>query len=237
MTRFLSLCAMLALAACQAGFGSPPGGPLDEVERLSEVEVVDAETPAIAGTAAPDGAALLGGLLSGLTAGTASAPRKGPDAADVPPATQQPLGTISRTCGLPQSSLGTAIAKVSGYTLYDTVPNATAPRPHYVTGFSDGCARQFSAALATFGDVGTHELIRYAQTRVSLDYSATDQAYEAIKSRFCRVGFRQPCGNRIDALARRTTFLTAYPSFGGAGKWAEYLLSDGAVTAAAIESP
>lgn len=236
MNRPLAVIALLSLPACQAGLGPQSGDPLDGVERLDGVDVQDDQVAAIATTTEPQGAGLLGGLLRGMVGG-GTAPEGIAAARDLPPATQQYLGEIGRTCGLSRSDMGTPVAQASGYTLYDTIPNSTQPRPHYVTGFEDGCARQFSAALATFGDIGTHEMVRYVGTEVKMEYSAADQAYEAVKSGFCRVSFGEPCGGQLDALSRRTTFLTAYDRFGDAGEWAKFLLSDGVVAGAAVESP
>jgi len=235
LNRTLAAIAIFTLSACQAGLGPLSGNPLDGIDRLDDANVSDGQVAAIATTTEPQGAGLLGGLLGGL--GNATVPDGVAAARDVPPATQQSLGAIGRTCGLSRSNMGTPVAQASGYTLYDTIPNSTAPRPHYTTGFDDGCARQFSAALATYGDIGTHEMVRYVDTGITMDYSTADQAYEAIKSGYCRVSYGQRCGCQLDALARRTTFLTAYDRFGDAGEWAKFLLSDGVVAAASVEAP
>ena len=65
--------------------------------------------------------------------------------------------------------------------VYDTMPDTTSQRVHYITGFDDGCPRAFLGALVLPGDVGTHEIVRYSNTRVQLEYSETDKAYESIK--------------------------------------------------------
>lgn len=215
-----------------------PAGPTPAADVSPEGAAEDAAEGSTAApvTAPRRGLAALfgrGPSGSGAGAGAGSAAQDEPD--QVPPNTQQALGEIGRTCDLPTRRLGRKVAEASGYAIYDTIPNSTAPRPHYITGFSDGCARQFTGALVLLGDVGTHEFTRYTRTRADLPYSATDQAYEALKSSFCRVGFGQPCGRRLEALGRRTTFVTAYERFGGAGRWAEFLLSDGAVLATTVE--
>ena len=168
------------------------------------------------------------------SAGT-SEPIEDAVAGQVPPRTIMAFGEIAPTCGMNRREFGTKIAAASGYTIYDTIPNSTAPRPHYITGFNDGCARQFTAALVLMGDVGTHEVVRYSRTRVDLPYSKTDNAYEQIKTSFCRAGFGEPCGSRLERLAKRTTFVTAYESFGAAPIWAEFLLHEGKVAASALE--
>lgn len=175
--------------------------------------------------AAPQG---LGGLFGG---GGGS-----PDIRDVEPGTVLPYGTIGRVCNLPRNRRGTRVAAASGFQVYDTIPNSTAPRPHYITGFSDNCARIFTGALVMTGDVGTHEAVRYLQSNSDIAYTETDNAYEAIKSRVCRVSRGQPCGSRIDQLDRNTTFLTVYESFGGGARWVEILLHDRGVAAIDFKS-
>lgn len=173
-----------------------------------------------------------GGFL-GLFApsGAARVNRTGPDAQVIPYGESVAYGAISTVCDVPNGSLGTLVANVGGFKIYDTIPNATALRPHFITGFDDGCARQFSAALSLTGDVGTHEIVRYMPSNASRPYSGTDTAYEAIKASFCRARHGAPCGNKIDALSNKTTFITAYERFGADARWVEILLHDGAVTA------
>ena len=69
-------------------------------------------------------------------------------------------GAVVAVCGLNARDLGTKVETVSGYTLYDAGGDPAVARTHYLTGFADGCARQFTAAMALFGDVGTHEFVR-----------------------------------------------------------------------------
>jgi len=81
------------------------------------------------------------------------------------------------------------------------------------------------------GDAATHEALRALPPSRSAAASETDAAFEAIKSRVCRVGRGQPCGDRIGALDRNTLFLTVYDRFGSSDRWVEVLLHDGAVAA------
>ncbi|MBL4812901.1 MAG: hypothetical protein JKX69_11230 [Rhodobacteraceae bacterium] len=141
-----------------------------------------------------------------------------------------PWGEIGRVCALRRRDRGTQQGAVAGYRLYDTAPELAAPHTMFLTGFADGCARQFTAALALFGDVGTHELVRYETSARTAPITRTDQAYEAIKAPFCRVAEGAPCGARLDALSRNTVFLTLYPAFGGA-LYADILLHDGEIIA------
>lgn len=224
MRRIILMLAVTGLTACVGGNGSP----FEDVERLSDVDLAeDGDAAAIAASA--DG----GGILSALFGRSDDPPRA---ADEVSPLTPLPFGEVGRTCGLSRSDLGTRIASVSGFEVYDTFPNSTAPRPHYITGFDDRCARQFTAALVLTGDVGTHEIVRYQGSGRNLPYTSTDDAYETIKAQFCGVSRGQPCGNRIDALARSTTFVTAYERFDSSPVWADILLHDGNFVAVSVES-
>lgn len=147
------------------------------------------------------------------------------------------FGTLRPACGATKTELGEVISSTSGFKVYDSDPGGTALRSHYITGFDDGCPQEFLAALVLFGDVGTHEIVRYSQTRVRMDYSETDRAYEEIKSAFCRVDEGEPCGDRLEKLGKVTTFVTAYETFGAGPEWAEFLLHKGRVAAVDLESP
>lgn len=181
----------------------------------------DTETERAAGTPAAEERA--GGLFSGPR-------RSGPDAADVAPGTVLPYGQIARVCDVAASRRGTIIANVSGYQVFDTIPNSNAARPFYVSGFRDGCSRTFTGVMALTGDVGTHEIIRYQPSNSRIAYNATDEEYERIKGRVCSAPRGQPCGRRLDALARNTHFLTVYDRFGGE-RWVEILLHNREVAA------
>jgi hypothetical protein len=167
------------------------------------------------------------------SADSAASPRlsTGPDAQQVAPGTLLPYGQIATVCGQPDSALGTRVAVGSGYELYDSAANSTALRAHYITGFPDGCARIFSAALVLFGDVGTHEVVRYLPSNASMAYSLTDTAYEQVKAAFCSVPAGQPCGRNLDRLAAHTTFVTIYETFGTNPEWGEIFVHDGQVMA------
>lgn len=154
-----------------------------------------------------------------------------PDARTVEPGTALPFGEIARVCNLPGNRRGRQVANVSGFRVYDSIPNSTAARPFYITGFEDGCARIFTAAVVVPADAETHEFIRY-QALTQRPYNDVDNAYEAIKASACRVGRGQPCGGRIRQLSRNLHFLTVYRGFGGSNlTWAEILLHNGEVVA------
>lgn len=164
----------------------------------------------------------------------------GTDGADVPAGSVMPFGAIGRVCGLRTRELGTQVDAAAGYRIYDTIPNSTAPRPFYVTGFDDNCARTFTGAVVVTGDVQTHEFVRYQGSNERIAYTPTDNAYEALKASVCRVGRGQPCGARTDRLNRNTQFITVYNFFGGTfsavpTKWAQILIHDGQLLAVSIK--
>ena len=142
-----------------------------------------------------------------------------------------PFGQLARNCTVSKSEMGRRIGGASGYDVYDTGPDTTRPRTHFLTGFRDGCTRQFTGALVIFGDIGTHELVRYAEVGLDQPYTPTDDAYEAIKASYCRVGRSEPCGRSINRLARTTSFVTIYDSFADNAAWMDILLHKGDVAA------
>ncbi|MGR3500854.1 hypothetical protein [Pseudaestuariivita sp.] len=178
--------------------------------------------------AAPQGG--LGGLFGPRTA------RIDPGAVDgrlVEYGTPVSFGEIVRVCDVTKRQMGKELARYPQrrpvYRLYDSKPSQTGPRPHYITGFSDNCARKFTASLAMFGTPQMHELIRYGQPDKVQPYSDTDTAYEQVKRRVCRVRDRVPCGGRMDQLAKDTVFISTYERFEGSELWANILLHGGEV--------
>lgn len=138
-----------------------------------------------------------------------------------------------RACDVGPRALGQEVARApgGGFRLYDTDPGATVPRTQYLTGFRDGCARRFTAALALFGSPQVHEATRYASGN-DTPYLPTDIAYEKVKNRICGVRRGEFCPEtRTSRLARQATFLTAYPDFGDAGEWLEAFLFKGQLAA------
>jgi len=183
-----------------------------------------------------------GGLLASMFGGgnDVDAPRTGPDAQDVAAGTLLPFGEIARVCDLPASELGTQISNEGGFRVYDPRPKSVDPRSFYITGFDDNCARTFTGAVAVTGDVETHEFVRYRPSNQSVPYSETDNAYETLKNRVCRVGRGEPCGGNTTKLNRDTHFVTVYGFFGGTfsavpTRWAQILVHDGEVLAMSIK--
>lgn len=171
--------------------------------------------------------------LFGLFRSNDTPPRAGaaPDITDqVPFGIVLPFGEVAPICDLSRAQMGTQIGSESGFKLWDSAPGSLTPRTHYITGFGDRCARQFTAALVLFGDVGTHELVRY-RVNNRLAYSATDEAYEVVKAGFCRVERGEECGAKLDRLSNGTVFLSGYERFGTSPVWLNILLSDRALKA------
>ncbi|WP_415919827.1 hypothetical protein [Tateyamaria sp. SN6-1] len=214
----------------------------DKVETvLADVELASLEQPVL--EAEPQKRRGLFGLGGARAPSTAQAarPRSGPDARDVPLGTALPFGEIARVCEAKPRDMGEISAKAArkgrGYVLYDSAPGSASARTFYITGFADNCPRQFTAAIALFGEPVLHEQLRYGLPARDFPYSATDEAYEKVKAQVCNVGRTKPCGSRISRLDKTTTFVTAYENFGENPRWADMLLHDGEVLAAALKKP
>lgn len=196
----------------------------DRPAQQVQVASVDPEAPS-----EPQGRGLFG-LLGG-----ASSTPEGAAEGDIQPGTVLPYGQVARVCGVPASRMGKKIAsfpeKRSRYKLFDSQPGNTAPHTFYLTGFDDGCARQFTASLAVFGSVSMHEQLRYGLPAEVQPYSTTDEAYEDLKRGVCKVPRRKPCGNRIGLLERDTVFLSIYERFDSNAHWTNLLLHDGQLVA------
>jgi hypothetical protein len=242
---------LLFLAGC--------GDPLKDFDRIGDVELaedaaqalptdaevaregffgtdaamgVDEPVAARAEPAAPSGGGFLGGLFGG---GAAS----GSDAAeDVAFGTVLPFGQVGRVCEAKGKDLGALVEKAQarGHALYDYRPGSSAARSYYVTGFSDDCPRQFTAANALFGAPSMYEQLHYGPGGDALPVTSTDQAYEKVKSSFCRSGKGKPCGSRMSALEKTTVFISAYEHFEENARWADILIHDGAIVAASVKS-
>ena len=194
---------------------------LAAVEVTEPVDDLDPETPAARGG--------FFGRMFARNSDEAETPDEPADA--VPIGTFLPYGVIAPVCGIATADMGQKVESVAGYTVYDAGGDTSVPRTHYITGFADGCARQVTAAVVMFGDVGTHEMVRYLTPETALPYTDTDSTYEAIKSSVCRVGHGEPCGAQLDALGRNTVFMTVYETFGTNPEWTNILLHNGDVAA------
>jgi hypothetical protein len=149
-----------------------------------------------------------------------------------------PFGVVGRVCDARNKPLGRRIEKSGpgGYALFDSDPGSTVPHTFYLTGFSDGCPRQFTAAVALLGAPSMHEQLRYGLPGEIHPYSSTDKAYETVKARVCGARRGKPCGAAIKRLERSTVFVSAYERYGAAPRWTDMLVHDGAVLAKAVKT-
>lgn len=165
----------------------------------------------------------------------------GPDAQEVPFGTVLPFGEIARVCDAKGRKIGKLVEQAARrgarYKLYDTAPNSVSPRTFYVKGFKDNCPRQFTASLALFGTPELHEQLRYGLPAKAYPYSATDKAYETVKTQECSVAKSKPCGRRISRLEQTTVFVSAYENFSGNARWADMLIHKGVILAASLKTP
>lgn len=179
------------------------------------------------------------GLFAGLRR-TASTPtrRDGVDAAEVSYGTVLPFGTVARVCEARRKPLGRKVESASarGYKLYDSQPGSAGRRTYYITGFSDGCPRQLTAAHVVLGAPSFYELLHYGPTGAHLVTGETDRAYERVKSRVCGARKGRPCGAKMNTLERNTFFVNAYERLDDNTQWSEMLVHDGAVIAAALKA-
>lgn len=224
-----------------------PSTPVDTAqanEAAAELDVtVAASDPEIinASVVAPAPAPRRGlAALFGRAPDAAPPQRTGPDAEEVPAGTVLPFGQIARVCGLRSSERGRQISNAAGFAIYDTLPSARSPRPFYILGFDDGCARTFTGAVVVPGNIQTHEFVRYQPSNERIEYTQVDNAYEALKASVCRVGRGQPCTSRADRLNRNTQFITVYSFFGGTfssvpTEWAQILIHDGQVLGVSLK--
>lgn len=188
------------------------------VALLSDVDL--AGDPSESGFSTAEDTPTIGGLLRQVLRGGAN----------------EEIEEFKLVCGSRAATFGTEVDQMPdngrGFKLFDSAPGSVTPRDFYLTGFDDGCARQFTAALAMLGSPRMHELVRYDPMRTHIAYSDVDVAYERVKTQVCRVAVGEPCGeNRLSNLERSTAFLTIYETFGSSGNRVEILLHKGDVTA------
>lgn len=154
-----------------------------------------------------------------------------------------PFGSVGTACGLPKKDLGKQVDKfpssgLAKWKLYDTEPTSTQPRVQYITGFSDGCARQFTASLTMFGSPALHEIHRYGAAQKNVPYSASDKAYEKVKAGVCGVGRGKSCpASKAKTMERNTSFVTVYQQFGSSGARMEMFLYNGKIVASETRKP
>lgn len=147
-----------------------------------------------------------------------------------------PYGEIGLACGIRGAALGKEVDRFpergKGYRLFDTKPSTTGPRTHYITGFKDGCPRQFTASLALLESPVLHEQLLAVGNNQEAHSTEADIAFERIRAKVCRIGRGKACPDkRIDEMEKSMAFVTTYERFGGNAKWTEILVHNGSIAA------
>lgn len=222
--------AVLAAIICAGLAGC--SDPLAQLDRITDIDLAEDGTAA---TALPSNAEL---NRSGILAPILSPLPQNDISVDARYRDVMPFGVVGRACDARGKPLGRQIEKSGpgGYALYDSDPGNTAPHTFYLTGFSDGCPRQFTAAVALLGAPSMHEQLRYGLPGETHPFSSTDKAYEQVKARVCGARRGKPCGSAMRRLERSTVFVSAYERYGAVPRWADMLIHDGAVLAKAIKT-
>jgi len=215
----------------------------ESTEQQESAEGADSEIPTetkegdveIAAIAPPKESGSRNGGLFGLFG------QKADPSEQVEPGTILPYGKIGVACAVRGKALGKEVdrfpAKGKGYRLYDSDPSTTQPRTHYLTGFKDGCPRQFTASLALLASPVLHEQLLFAEKSSQQHSNAADKAFEKIRKQICRVGRGKPCPEkRINALEKSMVFVTTYERFGGNASWEEILVHKGVLAASSHQA-
>ena len=158
---------------------------------------------------------------------------------EIPIGTVLPYGQVGVACNVRGRKLGKEVDQFNqrgkDFKLYDTSPNSIKSRTFFLTGFKDGCARQFTGAMASLGSPVLHERMRLDSYNKSLAYTETDRAYDKIRKRLCKTSGKTLCPQeRVDALEAETAYVTVYEQFGANLHWAEILLHKGKLVATSI---
>lgn len=125
----------------------------------------------------------------------------------------QSAGLVAKSCGMRGKALGKVVEKgPGGWKLYDTAPGATSVRDFYLTGFSDGCPRRISGAVAMFGSVELYELVHYGPVGMTPGTAETDRTYARLRSRVCGSS-KSACSEReVKKLSKQAVFVDVYKS-------------------------
>lgn len=172
----------------------------------------------------------------GLFARLGGAPAAQSNLQEVDYGTVMPYGVMARSCAAKRKSLGKQVDATAGFKLYDTNPGLIGSRTFYITGFDDGCPRQFTAAQALLGAPSLYEQLHYGPAGAHLAYGETDKAYEKVKRSVCGAGKGKPCGSAIRRLERSTVFINTYAMPSDNLRWSEVLIHDGEVMAQSSKS-
>ncbi len=152
------------------------------------------------------------------------------------------FGQIGLACGIRGRALGKEVDRFpergKGYRLYDSNPSTTGPRAHFITGFKDGCPRQFTASLALLDSPVLHEQLLSVESSGAQHSTAADIAFQKFRAKACRTGQGKVCPEkRISEMEKSMAFVTTYERFGGNANWNEILLHNGAIVANSVQTP
>lgn len=160
--------------------------------------------------------------------------------AQVRPGVVLPFGQIGLACGLRANQLGKEVDRFpergKGYRLFDTNPATTLPRTHFITGFKDGCPRQFTASLALLDSPVLHERLLSVKSSQGQHTTEADMVFQDIRSQVCHVGRGKACpAKRVDKMEKTIAFVTTYDRFGGNATWTEILIHNGVIAASSSQ--
>lgn len=155
---------------------------------------------------------------------------------DIPFEAAVSFGTVARVCEAQTKPLGTLIeeASVGDFKIYDTAPEGVMVRKFYLTGFGDGCPRQFMASTAAFGTPSMYETLHYSKD--TFVYGSTDAAYDKIKGNVCGAPAGKPCGRKIKKLDKSMVFVSAYDLTEENQRWTDFLIHNGSIVATALKT-
>lgn len=160
----------------------------------------------------------------------------------VAPGVVLPFGQIGLACGIRGNALGKEVDQFpergKGYKLYDSNPSTTGPRTHFITGFKDGCPRQFTASLAILESPVLHDQLLSVSGNGAQHSTTADTVFQKIRSQVCRTGQGKACPEkRIAEMEKIMAFVTIYERFGGNANWNEILLHNGSIAANSVQAP
>lgn len=140
-------------------------------------------------------------------------------------------GPVAKACGTRGKALGKVVEKGPGnWKLHDTVPGSTAVRDFYLTGFSDGCPRKVTGAVAMFGSVELYELVHYGPVGMEPKGTETDRAYARMRAKACGSASKACKARGVKKLSKQAIFVDVYASHAGSTRY-ELLMTRGKLAA------
>ena len=144
-------------------------------------------------------------------------------------------GPLARACDVRGKALGKVVEKGPGkWKLYDTAPGSMAAREFYLTGFSDGCPRRITGAVAMFGSVELYELVHYGPVGMKPAGTETDRAYARMRAGVCGSSSGACRARGVKSLEKSAVFVSVYPSAAGSSRY-ELLMNRGKLAAMSLK--